>query len=163
MICRKNHVIGYFLPVKCRTRTVAAGFHPKHWQQFAKLSANTDRSLIQKSELEVDSIRFESITHGNVAAKIIAFQRILVYIVTLNRADCTRPCDIAGNTQLLPFFIARLISLFRERFCFCIGDFVIRHHDTAAMSAVLGVQQIDSMKCGTTACEEVYNECVRLV
>lgn len=97
------------------------------------------------------------------AGDVVALKRFPVHIMPFNGADGARPCHIAGNPILFPLRVAGLVSLGGQGLGLVCRYLVVGHQDTAAVAAVLGIQQVDRMERGAGAREEVHDEGVGLV
>ena len=146
-----------------RAGAKAACLHPQDRQHFPELPADTDGRLVKEAKLEVSRVCLETVCHGNIAAKVIALQRIPLHIMPFNRADGARPGYVTGDAQLLPFLITGTFALFRQGLRFRIRDFIVCNHNTAAAASVFCIQQVDSVKrCARTG-KEVNDKGVGLV
>ena len=142
---------------------MGTGFQPEHRKELLELAAQCYGILIQEAQLEEGCICLEAVCHVHrllSAGNVVALKPFPVHIMTLYGADSARPCHIAGNAQFAPFFVSRLITFGSQRLCFVHGNLIICDHDTAPMSTVFRVQQIDSVECGAGASEKVYNKCI---
>ena len=140
---------------------MSTSFQPEHRKELFKLASQRHGVLIEEAQLEESSIRLEAVCHMHrllSAGDVVALKRFPVHIMPFNGADGTRPCHIAGNAQFAPFFVSRLITFGSQRLCFVHGNLIICDHDTAPMSTVFRVQQIDSMECGAGTGKEIYNK-----
>lgn len=120
----------------------------------------TQRGIKQEPKFEECCICFETVRHMHqrLAAEIISFERLSVYILSLNRTNCTRPSDIVGDAELFPFRITGLIAFVFQHLCFICGDLIIRHHNATSVPTILSVEQVHCMHGRAAACEEVNDE-----
>ena len=98
-----------------------------------------------------------------IGSNVISLDWVSIHIHTKNGAFCTWPVHIASDAKLLPFLIT-LVQTFGSECLFLLGThLIVGHHDATAMSAILLIQEINSMKGCTTAREEIENESIGIV
>ena len=73
------------------------------------------------------------------------------------------PSDIASYASTFPFLVTLLDAARLKIFSLRFTDFIVSHHDAAAMAAILSIEEINCMKSCTRACKEIYNKGVRII
>lgn len=81
--------------------------------------------------------------------------------MSFDAADGAGSSNVAGDTELLPIRITGLKATSGHCFRFLDGYFIIRHHNAATMTTVLGIKEIDCMKGSSRSGEEIYDERIR--
>ena len=114
VVLRQYQHSRYFCCVSKRgARPAGTGLQPEHRKQFLKLTAQRYGILIEEAQFEESCICLEAVGHVHrflAAGNVITLERLSIHVMALDRADGTRPCHIAGNAELFPFFITRLIA-----------------------------------------------------
>ena len=82
--------------------------------------------------------------------------------MTFNAAYGARPGDIAGNTTSFPFRIALFNTAGLKAFTFFNTDFIICDHNTATMTIVFSVEEVDGVQGRTATGKEIYDKGIGL-